>query len=85
MEALEYLEAWGLFFAEKLAYEELWGAHPDGLSRLEVIEVTLAYEEWERFRKAAEKWEKSDEQRQGLSFDIGEHIRDRREVILARG
>ena len=85
LEALEYLEAWGLFFAEKVTYEELWGAHPNGLSRLEVIEVTLAHEEWEGFRKAAETWEKSDAQRQGIPFDIEGYIRDRRETILAQG
>ena len=79
------MEAWGLLFAEKLSYEEVWGKRPEGLSRLEVIEITVAYEEWDLFRKAAEKWEKSEDQRQGILFDAAGYIAKRREVILQEG
>jgi len=52
------LDWWGLFFAERLSYSELWGTPRGGLTTGQKAELTAAYEEWDRQRKAYEAWEK---------------------------
>ena len=83
LDALEWIDAWGLLFAEKLTYEELWGERPRGLTRAEVVEIALAYEEWERLQGAIRAWEGAHDPRQESAFDVSGYLARRRAEILS--
>ena len=82
LEALEWIEAWGLIFSEKFSYTEVWGEHPYGLTQSEVVEIGIAYDEWDRLQAAIRAWEKTHDPRQEERFDITSYLAERRAEIL---
>jgi hypothetical protein len=78
VEVVEDLQKWGLLFCNYTTYRDLFGEPEGGMVPLEVVECHLAYDEWERYRKARERW---DEEHKGAGpdeqFDTEGYITDR--------
>jgi len=82
LSALQHLGEWEIIFAGYLSYSEVWGRRERGLTEEEVLEIRLAYDEWDRLRRAYEKWDRGhgpDE-----PFDRVEYVRKRTQEIVKR-
>jgi len=82
LSALQHLSEWELIFAGYLTCSEVWGKQPHGLTEEEVLEIRLAYDEWDRFRRAYETWERGHDPSE--PFDRREYIRKRTHEIVER-
>lgn len=66
-----------MLFCNYLTYSELWGPPKRGMTNLEVEEVHLAFEEWDRHRKARERWEEDHKGAEAAPFDVDQYIDER--------
>ena len=81
LQALRWMDEWSMVFANYLSYSEVWGERRRGLTHHEVLELNIAYDEWDRLCEARRKWKESGDRDSDPVFDRGAYLEKRREEI----
>ena len=77
IEIVNDLQRWGLLFCNYATYADLFGRPQGGMVPIEVTEAHLAWDEWDRYKKAREAWDHEHKADEDADFDTEAYIMDR--------